>query len=147
VKKWKSVNIWWSYGQECGVLFYDSQCRKLSLAVVTFWLVLPKRLVFAPRYSHHFHGIFLETSNGKHTQTTPCSPVCLPAWAGIRGIIRYSDMKAVHLFTATYRRSRLRYGEMKNENSRFWGHPNIQGAPKKLHIFQYTTSLEPFKIK
>ena len=25
---WKSVNIWWSYGQELGVLFFfDSQCR------------------------------------------------------------------------------------------------------------------------
>ena len=28
VKKfWKSVNIWWSYGQELGVLFFDSRCR------------------------------------------------------------------------------------------------------------------------
>ena len=25
-KVWKSVNIWWSYGQEFGVLFFDSQC-------------------------------------------------------------------------------------------------------------------------
>jgi len=24
---WKSVNIWWSYGQEFGVLFFGSQCR------------------------------------------------------------------------------------------------------------------------
>ena len=23
---WKSVNIWWSYGQELGVLFFDSRC-------------------------------------------------------------------------------------------------------------------------
>ena len=23
---WKSANIWWSYGQELGVLFFDSQC-------------------------------------------------------------------------------------------------------------------------
>jgi len=26
-KVWKLVNIWWSYGQEFGVLFFDSQCR------------------------------------------------------------------------------------------------------------------------
>ena len=25
-KVWKSVNIWWSYGQEFGVLFFDSRC-------------------------------------------------------------------------------------------------------------------------
>jgi len=25
-KVWKSVNIWWSYGQEFGVVFFDSQC-------------------------------------------------------------------------------------------------------------------------
>jgi len=25
---WKSVSIWWSYGQNCSVLaFFDSQCR------------------------------------------------------------------------------------------------------------------------
>ena len=24
---WKSVIIWWSHGQELGVLFFDSQCR------------------------------------------------------------------------------------------------------------------------
>jgi len=28
---WKLVNIWWSYGQELGVLFFDSQCRKLKI--------------------------------------------------------------------------------------------------------------------
>jgi len=27
MKKWKSVNIWWNYGQEFGVLFFDSQCE------------------------------------------------------------------------------------------------------------------------
>ena len=26
---WKSVNIWWSYGQQLGVLFFDSQCSSL----------------------------------------------------------------------------------------------------------------------
>ena len=28
---WKSVNIWRSYGQEFGVLFFDSQCISLAL--------------------------------------------------------------------------------------------------------------------
>ena len=28
---WKSANIWWSYGQELGVLFFDSRCRLLGV--------------------------------------------------------------------------------------------------------------------
>jgi len=27
---WKSVKMWWSYGQEFGVLFFDPQCRYLG---------------------------------------------------------------------------------------------------------------------
>jgi len=36
VKKiWKSVNIWWSYGQELGVLFFfDSQCTTTTTFVL-----------------------------------------------------------------------------------------------------------------
>jgi len=30
-KIWKSVNIWWSYEQELGVLFFDSRCICKSL--------------------------------------------------------------------------------------------------------------------
>ena len=38
-KIWKSVNIWWSYGQEFGVLFFfDSQCRKPTLNVAPITL-------------------------------------------------------------------------------------------------------------
>ena len=33
---WKYVNIWWSYGQELGVLFFDSQCR-LVLFTANFY--------------------------------------------------------------------------------------------------------------
>jgi len=29
---WKSVNIWWSYGQEIGVLFFDSRCIMPSVS-------------------------------------------------------------------------------------------------------------------
>ena len=28
----KSVNIWWSYGQELAVLFFDSQCRGIYIS-------------------------------------------------------------------------------------------------------------------
>jgi len=32
-KKWKPVNIWWSYGQEFGVLFFDSQCAFVTQVI------------------------------------------------------------------------------------------------------------------
>ena len=36
-KKWKSVSIRWSYGQEFSVLFYDSRCNWLLRSAMTEW--------------------------------------------------------------------------------------------------------------
>jgi len=39
-KVWKSVNIWWSYGQEFGVLFFiDSRCRNTHATFFFFYTV------------------------------------------------------------------------------------------------------------
>jgi len=36
-KVWKSVNVWWSYGQEFDVLFFDSQCIFYGVSLAMPW--------------------------------------------------------------------------------------------------------------
>ena len=44
---WKSVNIWWSYGQEFGVLFFETQCtiiiKQYHFVTSSDWFPVPVR--------------------------------------------------------------------------------------------------------